>query len=1314
MLDFINIKTKIDDKKKTISVFPSFIVDESKDLMIKGKAFYAIWDEEIGMWNTNERRACKLIDRLVRNRTEEIQEKRPDYIVNSTTLFDYDSRRYTTWQNYCKALPDSYKQLDEDVTFLSDVVKKEDYRSKRLSYDMAEMPTPNFDELMDTLYSEDDRQKIEWAIGSIIAGDSKKIQKFYVLYGAPGTGKSTLLIILDKLFNGYTATFDSKAIGNANAAFALEPFKDNPLIAIDDDGDLFKIDDNTRLNLIASHEKLVINEKHKNTYTARFNSTMFIGTNKPVRITDAKSGVIRRLIDIIPTGHLIEQKRYDAIMDQIDFELSGIAAHCYEVYKKLGKRYYNTYKPINMMGITNDFYNFVDDNLDFFIEHKDNVQLKRVWQFYKDYCVDANIQYPFTKKAFKEELKTYFDEFHDRLNGERNVYTGFQFDKFDYRFEHTETEEDTPYALTFDETESIFDKLYSDATAQYGNKDGKPLQYWDEVTTKLSDIDTHKLHYVLLPEEHIVIDFDLKNEKGEKDFELNLAEASKWPPTYAELSKSGAGIHLHYIYTGDPKLLSRIHDEDIEVKVFTGKSSLRRCLSKCNNLPIAKISSGLKLKGDKPMVNMEAMKNEKQIRALIKNCLEKKHHGATKPEVDYIYDTLEKCYNSGMHYDVTDMRPEITAFANNSSHQALACLKLVANMKFKSEEPSESLDENGEAPIIFVDCEVFPNLFITCYKFQGTDTVIRMINPSPEEIEALFKYRMIGYNCRRYDNHILYARSLGYTNEELFVLSSRIVATDKREDNRNCFFSEAYNLSYTDIYDYASKKQSLKKWEIELGIHHVENEYAWDQPLDESHWEEVADYCCNDVVATEKVFEKTEADFKARLILSELSGLTPNDTTNSQTTRLIVGKDRHPQDKFIYTDLSKDFPGYRYDIKGIPKSEYLDEKQIVNGKSIYMGEDPSEGGYVYAEPGIYTNVALLDIASLHPSSAIVMKVFGEEYTANFAMLKQIRIYIKHKEYDKVREMFDGKLAKYLTSDKDAKALSFALKIAINSVYGLTSAKFDNKLRDPRNIDNIVAKRGALFMITLKHEVQKRGFTVAHIKTDSIKIPDATPEIIQFVMDFGKQYGYDFEHEATYEKMCLVNDAVYIAKYSDGDHEVELSTGEKIMTPWTATGAEFQHPYIFKTLFADKELIFKDFCETKSVAKGALYLDMNENLENDAHEYKFIGRVGEFVPIEPGKGGGILYRVADGKNYAAAGTKGYRWLDAETVKAASYEQYIDKSYFEKLANDAIEHINTFGDYEWFVSDDKEFPNDIKDDGRVEVPFEEDFTAMNKPA
>ena len=190
---------------------------------------------------------------------------------------------------------------------------------------------------------------------------------------------------------------------------------------------------------------------------------------------------------------------------------------------------------------------------------------------------------------------------------------------------------------------------------------------------------------------------------------------------------------------------------------------------------------------------------------------------------------------------------------------------------------------------------------------------------------------------------------------------------------------------------------------------------------------------------------------------------------------------------------------------------------------------------------------------------------------HFKDLVDARIAIKRKDFDKARKMFGGKLAPYLDDETTAKNLTQALKIAINSVYGLTSANFDNPFRDIRNKNNIIALRGALFMRTLQDEVQKRGFKVAHIKTDSIKIPDATPEIIEFVMDFGRQYGYEFEHEATYERMCLVNDAVYIAKYDNGE--------------WTATGTQFQIPYVFKKLFSKEDILFDDLCETKSVTSS---------------------------------------------------------------------------------------------------------------------------------
>lgn len=346
------------------------------------------------------------------------------------------------------------------------------------------------------------------------------------------------------------------------------------------------------------------------------------------------------------------------------------------------------------------------------------------------------------------------------------------------------------------------------------------------------------------------------------------------------------------------------------------------------------------------------------------------------------------------------------------------------------------------------------------------------------------------------------------------------------------------------------------------------------------------------------------------------------------------------------------FPGYTFD----------------RGKSVYWGEEVGEGGYVYAEPGMYRDIVLLDIASMHPSSIMAERLFGDVYTARFGDILAARLAIKHGEFERARKMLDGRLAPYLQDEGAAKNLAQALKIAINSVYGLTSASFDNPFRDRRNIDNIVAKRGALFMVNLKHAVQDRGFTVAHIKTDSIKIPGATPEIIQFVMDYGREYGYTFEHEATYDRMCLVNDAVYIARYADGK--------------WTATGTQFQVPYVFKKLFSKEPVEFDDLCETKSVST-ALYLDMNEGLAEDEHNYKFVGRVGRFSPIKPGCGGGLLLRKTDKGYSAATGSKGWRWLESEEVKKLGKEKDIDRSYYDKLVDEAIETISQYGDFEQFA-------------------------------
>ena len=1336
MIDFLMISTR-STKRGVIEIYPKFIIKKSSDLMIRGGDFYAIWLEDRGLWSTDEQDALQLIDRELDRYAEE-NRKNFDSSVKVLHMWDSESGMIDSWHKYCqKQMRDSFHMLDEKLIFSNTPTNKKDYASKKLKYPLEEGTINAYDKLMSTLYSETEREKIEWAIGSIVCGDSKKLQKFMVLYGAAGTGKSTVLNIIQQLFDGYYSVFDAKALGSSSNSFALEAFKSNPLVAIQHDGDLSRIEDNTRLNSLVSHELMTVNEKFKSTYANRFKCFLFMGTNKPVKITDAKSGLIRRLIDVSPSGDKLSPKEYKTVMKQIEFELGAIAYHCQNVYLA-NPGMYDDYIPVAMLGASNDFYNFIIDSYHVF-KKEDGTTLKASWEMYKTYCDEAKVPFPFSQRIFKEELKNYFRDYKERFNLDdgtrvRSYYIGFRTEKFE---EQTISEKEEPEQklIEFKAQPSVFDKECADCPAQYATSSEIPTSKWEKVKTKLSSIDTSKLHYVKVPENHIVIDFDIPDKDGNKSFELNLKEASKWPPTYAELSKSGQGIHLHYIYAEDPAKLSRIYDDHIEVKVFNGKSSLRRKLTKCNNLPIATINSGLPLKGEKQVINFEGVKSEKGLRTQIKRNLNKEYHPATKPSIDFIYKILEDAYASDLHYDVTDMRNAVLAFAASSTHQADYCIKLVNKMQFKSADQSSGT-KNDDAKLVFYDVEVFPNLFLVNWKIEGEGKpVVRMINPTSAEIEELMRFRLVGFNCRRYDNHILYAKLMGYTNEQLFSLSNRII-----NGSANCFFGEAYNVSYTDVYDFCSKKQSLKKWEIELGIHHQELGLPWDQPVPEEMWTKVAEYCDNDVIATEAVFNARKADFTARQILADVAGMTVNDTTNSLTTKIIFGNNRKPQDQFNYRfmgDVTPDCEPWTitedmvlYDHLGDENFTLFnkDGKPVFpgytfeGGKSIYRGEEVGEGGYVYAEPGMYSNIALLDIASMHPSSIVAEELFGPEYTKRFNDILQARIAIKHKELDKAKKMLNGALAKYLTDEAAAADLAQALKIAINSVYGLTSASFDHPFRDNRNKDNIVAKRGALFMVNLKHEVQRRGFIVAHIKTDSIKIPDATPEIIQFVMDYGKQYGYNFEHEATYDRMCLVNDAVYIAKYKDGKHAGE----------WTATGTQFQVPYVFKKLFSKAPIEFEDMCETKSVT-SALYLDMNEGLPDvselekelerivkrakefgvtmdlsgnsgDAeldplvkeiakgHNYHFIGKVGQFCPIKPGCGGGILLRETENKKtgekgYAAAtGSKGFRWLESEMVRELGKENDIDRTYYNNLVDEAVKSLSSYGDFERFVADE----------------------------
>lgn len=946
MYDFLKVEKAWDTKKQRYVYTPGFRIGSNvKDLMVRGGKFYGLYNPETGLWETRDPRAVELIDEQV---YQYVCEKEGPDNMNDTEhgpyvrrIADQRTGLIRNWHNFCENdFRGDWKPLNQKVIFSNQEAKRADYASVKLDYPLQEGPTPYYDKICSKLYLPSEQEKWEWYVGAILCHQQREIQKMVVFYGEPGTGKSTVIgkIIAETLFGGFEYGYVSKFEANnlcGRDTFGTQFLEKDAVLAYDDDAEMQVITSKTTLNKIISHEALEVNPKFGRKFTVSPNCLLIVGSNEPVQLSP-NSGMNRRLIDIRPTGNKLSAEEYDEAIEHLQFEKSGIAWRCYSTFKRLGKHYYDKYIAEDMLNRTSPFQNFVVEN---YIYLKDGSSLANAYDMYVKYAETCHFKNILVRHKFRDTLKLYYQSY----NGTK--FEGFKVERIGLKpveeeNEETESEnlpgeENSNHWLIFDETSSLFDKVYADCPAQYATEEGTPQAKWANVTTTLKDINSHKLHYVLTPGDLIVLDFDIRGADGNKSFEKNLTKAEKYPPTYAELSKSGAGIHLHYIWTGgDPDKLSRVIEDNVEVKVAKGNSALRRMVTKCNSLPISELSSGLPFKdegGKKKVLNWEGFKNERALRKFVVNCMLKRHHGYTKPECDYMKKTLDEAYDKGFTYDLRDMQQDILVFALSSTNKSEYCIDIVNHLKLcsKDVEAAEnerallddgSVDEN--APIIFFDCEIFPSakqakaakvnypvdipddtpaLFVICWKLQGESEVVRMINPTMDEVSDLFKYRMIGFNNRNYDNHMLYAASQGYSSEELYTLSGKLV-NENKEISRKAKFGPAYNLSYTDIYDFASAghKQGLKKWEIELDIHHLEWNQPWDWPVKKEDWVKVAEYCCNDVVSTEAVFNHLQGDFIAREILADISGGTANDTTNQLTIRLIFGNE---PGEWVYTDF---------------------------------------------------------------------------------------------------------------------------------------------------------------------------------------------------------------------------------------------------------------------------------------------------------------------------------------------------------------------------------------------------------------------------
>lgn len=1256
-MDFLDVSVKkFTSNNRTLDyeVSPDFIFGDAKDLVVKGSKFYAYWNGSF--WDTKQKNLFYDIDSLLWRRARELEDGRPGLRIDVKEIRKASAGKFRLFADFCKACEASDISFNQKVLFADHKMQRRDYATTQLTYSPQEGEAVAFKELIGTLYLPKELDKILWFMGALFTNKMYKIEKFMYLYGSKGSGKGTVLKIFRMLFEDYCGTIDLKLLTSADQ-FATGQIQEVPLL-IDEDTDISHIYNDTPLLKLTSHETISVNKKFKEPYDVKFIGLLITASNQRYKVRNVDSGITRRAIVVNPSGQKVSHTRYNQLMSQIKYELPYIAHMAISRFEELGFDYYDDYFDVDMAEQTDHIFDFIRSNA---IHMQNGITLKQISELYREYLEDMGWKTDGYKATIKREALRYFDTMlkDSHVDGTRvnNYFKGFRWNiAFPEGVVGTTKADDTVVPdnwLEFDHHNEVFNKLAADYPAQAALRNGNPSEKWDNVVTKLSDIQTNKLHWVKVPLNHVILDFDLKDENGKKNLELNKEAASKFPPTYAEVSKSGQGIHLHYIYDGNVNELDNLVEKNIEIKVYRGKSSLRRIDKASNNLQLSHISSGLPLKEKKDREMYDQIKEitytEKTLRNFVKRQLgmiegKEPSHPNTKPTIDFIAHEIQKAADMGLEYDITDLRHAVFMRAIRSTNNKDYCLAVFQQIPWSTMRDDEGKTEAKltnftkiypKEELVFFDIEVYPNLFVVVWKKYHEDEFTRWINPTPDQIEYLMTFPLVGFNNRRYDNHILYARLLGSNNMELFTQSHRII---NEKNAKSGMYAAAYELSYTDIYEYSQKKQSLKRWEVDLGIKHVEMEIPWDKPVPDELIDTVVEYCVNDVDATEKLFDAIYADYVAREILATIAKGSMNATNNQLTAKFIFGDDPRPQDKFNYVKLASIFPGYEYSF----------------GKSTYRGFETGEGGFVYAEPGVYSDVALLDVESMHPNSLVNMNYFGP-YTQRYADLLKVRVLLKHNKIDEVKQMFDGVLAPFLDNPEYLKPLVTALKIVINSVYGMTSAKFDNKFKHPDNVDNIVAKRGALFMVDLKFAIEEQGYTVCHIKTDSVKVPNADEKIIQFVHDFGKQekYNYKFEHEHTYKRMALINNAVYIAQLEDDS--------------WSPVGAEYANTYLLKRVWTKEELVDRDFFITKQ-SKGHIYLGD-----------EFVGKVGS---IYASKSGAECMWTEDDENFkSVTGTKGYLFKQTDQFDIED----VDFAYYDKVAIDGLKKIMKVGDITKIVDD-----------------------------
>lgn len=420
--------------------------------------------------------------------------------------------------------------------------------------------------------------------------------------------------------------------------------------------------------------------------------------------------------------------------------------------------------------------------------------------------------------------------------------------------------------------------------------------------------------------------------------------------------------------------------------------------------------------------------------------------------------------------------------------------------------------------------------------------------------KAMTRNRHYTFNGRNYDLLVMTAATLGYTCEELKLLTNAIIEEKMRPwDIEKEYDFKVPEMDHVDLIEVAFGKASLKIYNGRVHGRRLQDlPYDPDRVLSEKQCDNVCDYCFNDLDATRNVLNAVRGQLDLRVALTKIHGIDLRSKSDAQVAEAIIRKEMtRLTGKCEKPDANLWRQGKQFYYKAPSFIKFKSKKLrdlldlICNtpfeiGKGGYVNLPLelkekiriNEGVYTLGIGGLHSNEKTTthiagedyilrdsDVTSYYPSIILALKLFPKQLGTTFLRIYQKivddRVFAKHKVQeleDAVKRLNDpDSIADMESKIKRYKIEADGGKIMVNGSFGKFGSKYSILYSPPLLIQTTIT--GQLSLLMLIEALEDIGIQVVSANTDGIisKIPVWMENEYKEVLDWWQeQTGFNME------------------------------------------------------------------------------------------------------------------------------------------------------------------------------------------------------------